>query len=145
MDQYPMIGRHLTVFEEPDIIFMRLKGPVSAEEGGEINRLHREFGDTHDHVFFLIDLKDLESIHPDTRKESGEILKDLPLRGAAVYQAGFKAKVLAKLIFTAMNLFRPEEEKAPIEFFDTESEARAWIENLRRNLGYSVDSAENAA
>ena len=145
MDQYPMIGRHLTVFEEPDIIFMRLKGPVSAEEGSEINRLHREFGDTHDHVFFLIDLKDLESIHPEVRKESGEILKDLPLRGAAVYQAGFKAKVLAKLIFTAMNLFRPEEEKAPIEFFDTESEALAWIENLRRNLGYSVDSAENAA
>jgi hypothetical protein len=143
MDQYPMIGKHVTALEEPDVIFMRLQGPVSAEEGSEINRLHREFGDTHDHVFFLIDLKDLESIHPDTRKEAGEVLKDLPLRGAAVYQAGFKARVLAKLIFTAMNLFR--NEKAPIEFFETASEAREWIEGLRRDLGYSVEADENAA
>lgn len=141
MDSNPMIGKHVTILEDPDILFMRLVGPVTAEEGKEINRLHREFGLEREHVFFLVDLKDLEGIHPDVRKEAGEILKELPLRGAAVYQASFKARVLAKLILTAMNLFRPESEKAPIEFFDTEAEARAWIEERRRELGYRVSEA----
>ncbi len=46
------VSRHLTVIRGArNIIFVRLEGPVSAEEGGEISRLHCEFGDTHDHVF----------------------------------------------------------------------------------------------
>lgn len=146
MSSYPMIGKHVTAFEEPDIIFMHLSGPVSAEEGAEINRLHRELGMGRDHVFFLVDLKELDGIHPSVRKESGETLKELPLRGAAIYQASFKARVVAKLIITAMNLFRSEDDKAPIEFFDTEAEARAWIEMRRREVGSAaVGNIEHAA
>lgn len=148
MDSFPMIGKHITSFEEPDIVFMRLSGPVSAEEGAEINRLHREMGMGRDHVFFLVDLKELDGIHPSVRKESGETLKELPLRGAAIYQASFKARVVAKLIITAMNLFRSDDDKAPIEFFDTEAEARGWIERRRREVGSdaaTVGNIENAA
>lgn len=143
MTSFPLIGKHLIEFEEPDILFMRLSGPVSEQEGSEINRAHREFGVGRDHVYFLVDLKDLEGIHPSVRKESGEVLRELPLRGAAIYQASFKARVIAKLIITAMNLFRHDEDKAPIEFFDTEAEARAWIEMRRREVGAA--SVENAA
>lgn len=144
MDSYARLGKHITYFEEPDILFMRLTGPVSAAEGTEINRLHRELGVGRDHVFFLVDLKNLDSIHPNVRKESGETLKDLPLRGAAIYQASFKARVVAKLILTAMNLFRTDGEKAPIEFFDTEAEARSWIDLRRREVG-AMAAVENAA
>ena len=143
MDSLPMIGKHITSFEEPDIVFMRLSGPVSAEEGAEINRLHREMGMGRDHVFFLVDLKELDGIHPSVRKESGETLKELPLRGAAIYQASFKARVVAKLIITAMNLFRSDDDKAPIEFFDTEAEARDWIERRRREVGSAAATAGN--
>ncbi len=145
MDSYSRLGKHTTYLEEPDILFMRLTGPVGAAEGTEISRLHRELGGGRDHIFFLVDLKDLDSIHPNVRKESGETLKELPLRGAAIYQASFKSRVVAKLIITAMNLFRRDEDKAPIEFFDTEAEARQWIAMRRREVGAASPAVEHAA
>jgi hypothetical protein len=128
------VGRHETYFEEPDILFLRLVGPVSAEEGREINNLHRELGQGRGRLFFLVDLLELEGIHPSVRKETGGLLKDLPLRGAALYQASLKARVMAKLILTAVNLFRSEETKMPICFFATEQEARAWIDARRETV-----------
>lgn len=131
MKSYPMIGKHICYFEAPDTIFMRLIGEVGAKEGRHINDRHIEIGQRLPNMFFLIDLGELDGIHPDVRKEAGEILKRLPLRGAAIYQASFKSKVIAKLILTAMNMFRSEEEKVPIVFFETEEAARAWIEAKR--------------
>lgn len=127
-------GRHVTYFEEPDILYLQLDGPVTEPEGLEINRLHRELGQGKKRLFFLVDLFNLESIHPAVRKDTGSIVKELPLRGAALYNASLKAKVVAKLILTAANLFRKEEEKMPIAFFATEQEARAWIDNRREEL-----------
>jgi hypothetical protein len=127
-------GRHVTYFEEPDILYLQMDGPVSEEEGMEINRRHREFGQGKQRLFFLVDLFNLESIHPAVRKDTGNIVKELPIRGAALYNASLKAKVVAKLILTAANLFRKEEDKMPIAFFDTEQEARAWIDSRREEL-----------
>jgi hypothetical protein len=128
------IGRHTTYFEEPDILYLQLVGPVSEAEGLEINRRHREFGRDKKQLFFLVDLKDLESIHPDVRRDTGSVVKELALRGAALYNASLKAKVFAKLILTAANLFRREEDRMPIVFFDTEAEARAWLTERREEL-----------
>ena len=125
------IGRHITSFEAPDIIYMRLNGAVSPEEGSELNRLHREFGEGRDSIYYLIDLEHLESIHPEVRKESGLVLRTLPLRGAVIFQAPLKARVIAKLILTAMNMFRTDEEKVPVRFAPTEEEARSWIATRR--------------
>lgn len=55
----------------------------------------------------------------------------LPLRGTAIYGAPLKARVLAKLMLTASNLFRPGKNVNPVEFWDNEAEARAWIEKRR--------------
>ena len=129
-----IIGRHLSTFEEPDILFMRLSGPVTEEEGRLINQSHRDLSVGRDRLFFLVNLLDLESIHPSVRKEAGAILKDLPLRGAALFNASLKAKVVAKLILTAVNLFKSERDKMPIVFFPDEAEARRWIEGRRREL-----------
>lgn len=128
------LGRHATYFEEPDILFLQLVGPVSEEEGKEVNRLHRELGRGKERLFFLVDLKDLESIHPEVRKDTGKVVKEIALRGAALYNASLKAKVFAKLILTAANLFRREEERMPIVFFATEQEARAWIAERRQEM-----------
>jgi hypothetical protein len=128
------LGRHATYFEEPDILFLRLAGPCSEAEGMEINRRHRELGRGKERLFFLVDLEELESIHPNIRKDTGNVVKEIALRGAALYKASLKARVLAKLILTAANLFRREEDRMPTCFFDTEQEARAWIEERRREL-----------
>lgn len=133
-DQDPRIGEHTTYFEEPDIIVMRLVGPVSYEEGHEVNVRHLRYGEGRDRLFFLIDLEKLESIHPGVRKEAGLVLRTIPLKGAALYKAPLKAKVMAKLILTAMNTFRKAEDKVPVVFLSDEQEARAWIEQRRREL-----------
>jgi hypothetical protein len=130
------VGRHATYFEQPDIIYMRLAGPVSEQEAAEINVFHRAWGEVHQRVFYLLDLSQLESIEPEGRKEASRTVRQLPLAGVAAYGAPVKARVLAKLVFTAMNLFKGNTaDRFPIEFVKTEAEARAWIEERRRELG----------
>jgi hypothetical protein len=130
------VGRHATYFEQPDVIYMRLAGPVSAAEAAEINVFHRAWGEVHQRVFYLLDLSQLESIDPEGRKEASRTVRMLPLAGVAAYGAPVKARVLAKLVFTAMNLFKSNsDDRFPIEFVKTEEEARAWIDERRRELG----------
>lgn len=130
----PNIGPHATYFEEPDIIILKLVGYCNREEGEEINRRHVEFGKLSDQIFYLIDLSRLEGIDPEVRKRATQVLNEVPLRGMIGFAAPLKAKVIAKLVFTALNLFSGKAEKIPLEFFDTEAEARAWIDKRRQDL-----------
>lgn len=131
MRQWPPIGKHTTTWEEPDTIFMQLIGPVSEEEGLEVNRRHAEMGMGRDVVYYLIDLAELDSIHPEVRRQAGETLKSLPVRAAFIFRAPLKAKVAARLIFTAMNLFKKSEDKIEVSFFDTEHQAREALAKRR--------------
>jgi hypothetical protein len=132
--EWPPIGKHTTTFEEPDTIFMRLIGPVSEAEGLEVNRRHYEMGMGRDMVFYLIDLAELDSIHPEVRRQAGETLKNLPVRSAFVFRAPLKAKVAARLILTAMNLFKKSEDKIDVSFFDTEHQAREALVRRREEI-----------
>ena len=137
MDTYvdnPNIGPHATYFEKPDTIVLKLVGYVNREQGDEINRRHVEFGKMSDQIYYLIDLSGLEGIDPEVRKRATQVLNEVPLRGMIGYAAPLKAKVIAKLVFTALNLFSGKAEKIPLEFFDTEAEARSWVDRKRQEL-----------
>jgi hypothetical protein len=141
----PNIGNQTTLFEPPDIIFLKLRGACSREEGTEINRRHREWGQASSRVFFLIDLSELDRIDPEVRKDATRTLAEVPLRGMVGYSAPIKAKVIAKLIFTALNLFSNKADKIPLYFTATEAEARAWIDQRRRELDAAAAKAEAGA
>jgi hypothetical protein len=128
----PQIGKQITYFEEPDIVVLKIVGEVTKEEGFEINRRHAEWGQGRERVFFLIDLEKLEKIDPAVRKNATETMAQLPLRGMVSYAAPLKAKVIATLIFTALNMFSKKADKIPLEFVATEAEARAWIDVRRQ-------------
>lgn len=134
MSREPNIGKQTTYFESPDIIFLKLRGAVTTDEGLEINNRHREWGKTVERIFFLIDLEELDRIDPDVRKDATRTLAEVPLRGMVGFAAPLKAKVIAKLIFTALNLFSNKADRVPLQFTPTEAEARAWIEQRRREL-----------
>jgi hypothetical protein len=134
MTREPNIGNQTTFFEAPDIIFLKLRGACIWEEGSEINRRHREWSKDLDRVFFLIDLSELDRIEPEVRKDATKTLAEIPLRGMVGYSAPIKAKVIAKLIFTALNLFSNKADRVPLNFTDTEEQARAWIAERRREL-----------
>lgn len=124
-----VIGRHINRFIPPDVFYMKLVGELSDEEGREVNRQHYEIGKTVDGLFFLCDIAELEGIVPSTRKEAVEIQKKLAIAGAVVLKAPLKARIFAKLILTATNMFK--SEKMPVVFVDSMDEAWAWIEKRR--------------
>jgi len=138
------IGKQTTFYEPPDIFFLKLNGHVNWEEGSEINRRHREWGQNLDRVFFLIDLSTLDRIDPEVRKDATSTLAALPPRGMVGFNAPIKAKVIAKLIFTALNLFSNKADNVPLHFTSTEAEARAWIEERRRELDLAAKTAAEA-
>jgi hypothetical protein len=126
-------GKHITYFEEPDIIYLKFGGEVSNAEGFELLRRQMEYAEGRSRIFFLIDAEHLEKIEPDARKAVAQSLKEIPLHGMCVFAAPLKAKVLTKLIITAVNLFRKDSELNQVAFFDTEGEARTWIEGRRQD------------
>lgn len=124
-------GKHVTYFEEPDVIYMKFGGAATTEDALELLRRQIAMSEGRTLLFFLIDAEDLENIAPEGRKAVAETLKEIPLRGMAVIKAPLKAKVVTKLVITAINLFRRDSNLNPVSFFDTEEEGRAWIASRR--------------
>jgi hypothetical protein len=124
-------GKHVTYFEEPDIIYMRFGGSSTTEDSLELLRRQMDMSKGKSLLFFLIDAEKLDNIAPEGRKAVAETLKEIPLRGMAVIKAPLKAKVVTKLVITAINLFRRDANLNPIAFFDTEEEGRQWIASRR--------------
>jgi hypothetical protein len=124
-------GKHFTYFEEPDIIFMSFGGSATTEDALELLRRQMEMSKGKSLLFFLIDAEKLDNIAPEGRRAVAETLKEIPLRGMAVIKAPLKAKVVTKLVITAINLFRRDANLNPIAFFDTEEEGRQWIASRR--------------
>jgi len=125
----PTIGRHTNRFISPDVFYLRIVGEMNDDEGREVNKDHYEIGKTVDGLFFLCDIDQLESVSPATRKQAVEIQKQLKIAGAVVLKAPLKARIFAKLILTATNMFRAD--KMPVMFVDTMDEAWVWIEKRR--------------
>jgi hypothetical protein len=123
------ISQHTNRFIPPDVIYMRVVGELSEEDGHTINRQHYELGKDVDGLFFICDISELESVTSATRKEAVAIQKEMAIAGAVILKAPLKARIFAKLILTASNLFR--SDKMLVEFVDTEEEAWAWIEQQR--------------
>jgi len=123
---------------EPDIVYMKLVGMVSLEEAKQINEVHLEYARDVEYFFYLIDLSELEDLPASVRKEASEVVKLLPLRGTVVINAPLRAKVLAKLLLTAANLFRKGQQNNPVMFADSDEEGRAIIDKQRRYMTEAV-------
>ena len=131
-------GQQWTGLELPDIVFMTLQGKVTLEECQQLNEAHISFGKEVDHFFYIIDLADLDDLPANVRKEASETVKILPLRGTVVLNAPLRARVLAKLLLTAANLFKRGPESNPVVFADTEADARVWIEKRREQIAQAA-------
>lgn len=131
-------GQQWTGLESPDIVHMQLRGKVTLEECQQLNEAHISYGKEVDHFFYIIDLADLDDLPANVRKEASETVKILPLRGTVVLNAPLRARVLAKLLLTAANLFKRGPESNPVVFADTEDDARIWIEKRREQIAQAA-------
>jgi hypothetical protein len=123
------VGKHTNLFLPPDVFYLKIVGEMDDAEGKEVNSQHWGIGKDVDGLFFLCDIAELESVSPTTRKEAVDIQKKMNIAGAVVLKAPLKARIFAKLILTATNMFKAE--KMPVMFVDTWEEAWAWIEKRR--------------
>lgn len=128
------IGSHRTSLELPDIVHLKLVGEVGLPECRQINQAHIEFAQGLDRIFYMIDLSELDNIPAAVRREASETVRILPLQGTVIYQTPLRARVLAKLLLTAVNLFKGGAGQNPVEFVDTREEARAWVDQRRRQI-----------
>lgn len=124
-------GKHITCFEEPDVIFMKFGGAATTDDALELLQRQVEMAKGKSIIFFLIDAENLDTIAPDGRRAVAETMKTIPLRGMAVIHAPIKAKMVTKLVITAINLFRRDAKLNPVAFFDTEAEAQQWLASRR--------------
>jgi hypothetical protein len=124
-------GKHLTYFEEPDIIYLRFGAAATTDDALELLRRQLAMAEGKHILFFLIDAERLDNIAPEGRRAVAETLKEIPLRGMAVIKAPLKARVVTKLVITSINLFRRDSNLNPIAFFDTEELARTWLAERR--------------
>lgn len=131
---YKKIGRHSTSMEIPDIVHLKLVGEVTLEECREINQAHIDYAKDLPHFFYMIDLSELENIPATVRREASQTVKILPLRGTVIYQTPLRARVIAKLLLTAVNLFKGGAGQNPVDFVDTIEEARAWVKRRRQQI-----------
>jgi len=131
MPETHSVGSHTTWFEEPDLIALRLSGDVSLAESEILAREHLDMAQGRDGVYMLVDMTDFGSGTPAGRKITSETLHRMPVRGVAVCRAKLTSRVMAKLVFAGVKLFRKEQRGFPIEFFEDEPQARAWIEEAR--------------
>ncbi|HSN87570.1 MAG TPA: hypothetical protein VL025_12470 [Thermoanaerobaculia bacterium] len=131
---YKKIGRHSTSMEIPDIVHLKLVGEVTLEECREINQAHIDYARDLPLFFYMIDLSELENIPAAVRREASQTVKILPLRGTVIYQTPLRARVIAKLLLTAVNLFKGGAGQNPVDFVDTTEEARAWIKRRRQQI-----------
>lgn len=132
--QHVAVGAHETWFEEPDIIRLNLVGDVSVDEGRGLNDASREFAEGLSHFFYIIDLSKLGLLPAQVRKEVSATLQNLPLRGTVLYKASLQARVTAKLLLTAVNLFKGTRNLNPVGFADTLEDAHAWLAKRRAAL-----------
>jgi hypothetical protein len=131
-------GRQFTALELPDIVHLKLRGKCTLEECRMINQANVEYAQHLSSFFYIVDLGELEDLPPAVRKEASETVKSLPARGTALLNAPLKARVLAKLLLTAANLFRRGEESNPVIFADSMEDARIWIEKRRHQIAAAV-------
>ncbi|MDI1445269.1 hypothetical protein [Polyangium sp. 6x1] len=122
------IGPHLAWPEPPDVLHTRVDGDITPAHVREL----LDALDTFPRALRIYILRDARRSGLPTREAREALVKDLPLdRIAAIvsYGASFQARTLLTMLDHAMRVLRPR--KTRFVFFETEIEARTFIENDR--------------
>lgn len=127
------VGAHWFRWESPDVGYISYTGDVDGASMTLLAEKSRKFTLGSSCVFLIVDMAKAGKISAEARQRSAEGGKDLNLRGIAVIGASTYIRIIAGLVSRAIDLVNRNTEN-PTRFFDTELEARAWIETRRVGL-----------
>jgi hypothetical protein len=117
------LGAH-TVVIEGDMLVSCIRGDFTAEDANGYFRLVEQVLVEHGQYFMLADMRNADTIPPETRRISAEFGKKHPAAGVAVWGSNVAVRVLFTLVVRTVNLF--QKDPTPIAFVASEQEARAW-------------------
>ncbi len=130
MSQEWKINRMHIRFEEPDILFSRGEGETDAETMRAFNRLAEELSAKHGQLYLLTDMTKSTGMTPEARKVSTEYSGGKsPFAGMAFFGASFAMRTLVNMMVRASQLLGRVD--APMQFVESEADARAWAADLR--------------
>lgn len=127
------IGRHLFRWEPPDLGYVRYDGDMDAATQATYSEKSRQYTADKPHVFLIVDTSKLGKFTPEARRMSANGSKGLALRGIAIVGASRTLRVIAELASRGMDILNRNNNN-PTRFFETEKEARKWIDSRRRDL-----------
>ena len=131
-DDFRPVGDH-SVRIEGDIVFVRAKGVVKIEDMMQFLRVQAQVKRERGVVFVLYDSRENTGLEPGARKyanDHGEA--DSRANAAASFGAPFGMRVLVNMMNRALVMLR--KDGAPVQLFDTEAQARQYIEAERARL-----------
>ncbi|HRI62976.1 MAG TPA: STAS/SEC14 domain-containing protein [Polyangium sp.] len=135
-DEYRPLGGHW-VRVEGDLVRLRVKGVISVQDMAEFMRLQAAVRREQGWVFMLYDSRENTGLDPAARKYATEhTTSESRVDAAASFGAPFSMRVLVNMLNRArVVLGKPG---TPVELFNTEAEARQYLESERRRLRPSV-------
>jgi hypothetical protein len=133
----PSLDESHALTEEPDLLIGYLRGHVTADVMRRLYDIQLRFSQGKPHLFLILDVRHLAQLTAEARRvvidgpaSKGELV---PVLGCAFIGASFNTRVLGTMVFRAARLLRGANA-FPVRFCDTETEARAFLDDLRRDL-----------
>lgn len=131
-DDFRPVGDH-SVRIEGDIIFLRIKGVVKVEDMMQFLRLQAQVKRERGLAFVLYDSRENTGLDPAARKYATDHAEsDSRVDAAASFGAPFGMRVLVNMLNRALTMLR--KDGALVQLFDTEAQARQYLEAERARL-----------
>ena len=127
------VGAHLFRWEPPDIGYLCYRGDLDGPAMIALREEGRRFTVGLPQVFTLVQMAQLGKVSMEARRQSAQGGKDVNMRGIAIVGASAPLRLISSLVSRAFDLLNGNTDN-PTRFFETESEARAWIAARRTTL-----------
>ena len=114
------------------ILCTAIDGDISDETARAIAAACRRLSDSGRQVLVLSDARRTGTISASARKVMAEELRNVRFDAIALFGASFAVRVVSTLAAKTVQLLT--RQSYPVEFFETEGEARAWLLAQRDTL-----------
>lgn len=133
-DNWRSLGNLSIRVEPPDLVVLRLSGQLSVTDVSlVVTELHRIAGEG-GRLFGVCDASRGSGMTAEARRAASDQSPSSPLEAVGIYGASFQMRIFLKLLLTANELLHSSGQTTTLKVFETEAEARAWIEERRRDF-----------
>jgi hypothetical protein len=134
-DPWLHVGKHTARFEPPDVVHLRPGGDVSIEETLALIAFLKSLPMPSKRFIGLVDMSQAGRQDPATAKhpDSDQFMR--MHRAQVFYNATFYHRTLVGIFVRVAKVLKPDFSPGPVVTFETEVEARAWIDEYRKRDG----------